>query len=80
MRLWECEAHRISLNTEVIILCSACRTAISRPLASQSHCASAGAEHMAQSGSMFLNGGAVRPDRGRRRLRCFLINVMVGRR
>jgi hypothetical protein len=36
----------------VIILVSAWRTAVSRPFASQSHCASAGDEQIAQSGSM----------------------------
>lgn len=63
--------NRISLNTLVIILCSACRTAISRPLASHSHCASAGWLQMAQSGSMILMGLRV--------LLC-LINMTSGRR
>lgn len=49
-------AYLISLNIEVIILCSACRTAISRPFASHSHCARAGELQMAQSGSMILSG------------------------
>lgn len=73
-------AYRISSKTLVIILCSACRTAISRPLASHSHCAMAGAEQMAQSGSIFLVGGAGGQDRDRRRLRCFFINMIVGRK
>jgi len=42
----------MSAKKVVIILCSACRTAVSRPLASQSHRAAAGEEQMAQSGSM----------------------------
>lgn len=46
----------MSLNMEVIILCSACRTAISKPFASHSHCARAGWLQMAQSGSMILSG------------------------
>jgi len=46
----------MSLKTEVIILCSACRTAMSSPLASHSHCASAGWLQMAQSGSIILTG------------------------
>jgi hypothetical protein len=48
--------HRISLNILLIILCSACRTAMSSPLASHSHWASAGCEQIAQSGSMILMG------------------------
>lgn len=72
-------AYRISLNTPVIIRCSACLTAISRPLASQSHRKVAGAEQMAQSGSMFVVGRGAGRDRDRRRLRCLLINTMKGR-
>ena len=65
------ELYRMSLNTLVIIRCSACRTARSNPLASHSHCAIAGWLQMAQSGSMILTGF--------RDLEC-LINMISGRR
>jgi hypothetical protein len=63
--------YLISFNTEFIILCSACRTARSSPFASHSHCASAGWEQIAQSGSMILTGFLD--------LEC-LINMISGRR
>jgi hypothetical protein len=63
--------YLISLNTELIILCSACRIAKSRPFASHSHWASAGWEQIAQSGSMILTGFLD--------LEC-LINMISGRR
>lgn len=43
--------HLISVYTDCIILASACRTAWSKPFASQSQAMVAGARHMAQSGS-----------------------------
>lgn len=72
----------MSVKTDVIILCSACLTASSSALASHSHCASAGCEHIAHSGSIFLIGVERAGGQGprRARLRCFLINIIVGRK
>ena len=48
------ESYRMSLKTAVIILCSAWRTAMSRPFASQEHWSMAGRLQIAQSGSIVL--------------------------
>lgn len=59
----------MSLKILLIILCSACLTAIVNPLASHSHAASAGEAQMAQSGSMICTALCV--------LLC-LINIISG--
>lgn len=67
----------MSVKTALIMRCSACLTAISSPFVSQSHCKVAGAEQMAQSGSIFMVGGLRGEDPALRRLRCLLINIVV---
>ena len=59
--------YRMSLKTEDIILCSACCTALSRAFASHSHCEAAGAEQMAQSGSILFKARGRDLEKKRRR-------------